>query len=345
MKKFFPFFLIVVCFALIFGCSSDDGGGGTGPTPIPIPRLVVETHQDPGLASVNGDVWDSIDAVTVPLGTDADYNAGVSTISSLNASMKALQTASNLYIRVSWADSDKDTRFGEYRSRWFSNRNQWEAVDTTLFSNEDRFYILFDQGGTNGADCMTMCHSVANGSGRKFYGEAGDDADVWHWKATRTGLAGFADDMLLTTSTVAPDAQEASNDSLYFRNWNFMGHPQFMHSDSTDYAGDVLLEGDYTVFDNDLTWVTGLPNDSISKYVPGFYHNHLSGADGSRWDVNVVQEHDGSNWTVVFRRALNTGDADDINLTAVDSVSISIATGDNSGMKHWGAEPFYMVFE
>ncbi|MEZ5360412.1 MAG: ethylbenzene dehydrogenase-related protein [Candidatus Zixiibacteriota bacterium] len=345
MRNLFILFLAAIGIGLMFGCGGDDGGGGTGPTPVPDPRLVVEVHQDPGLASVDHAVWDSIDAVTVALGTDNDYNAGVSTIENLNTNLQALRTASYLYIKAEWNDNSKNTRFNEFKSYYRNNINQWEVVDTTLYSNEDRFYFLFDNGGTNGANCAALCHTTANGSGRKFYGAAGDNADVWHWKAARTGLAGFAEDMLLTTTTIAADPQDASNDSLYFRNWNFMGYPQFMHPDTLDYTGDALLEGTYITFDNTLPWVQGLPNDSISLYVPGYYLNQLSGADGSRWDINVVQEHDGANWTVVFRRALNTGDGDDINLTSVDSISISIAVGNNSGVKHWGAEPFYMVFE
>ncbi len=346
MKKLFPLIMLAIIVVITYGCGGDDGDGPTDPPPVPEPRVVVATHQDPGLASVDHAVWDSISAVSVPLGTDADYNSGVAVHASLNANMKALKTASNLYIRIEWADNDKDTRFGEYRSRWLNNRNNWEAVDTTLFSNEDRFYVLFDQGGTNGADCATMCHAVANGSGRKFYGAAGDDADVWHWKATRTGLGGFAEDLRITSSTILPDPQDGVNDSLCFRNWySIGGHPAKMHPDTTEWTGDALLEGTYMTFDNDLDWVEGLPGDSVSKFHPGYYFNHMSSSDGSRWDVQVLQEHDGTNWTVVFRRALNTTDLDDINLTSADSVSVSVAVGDNNGMKHWGRAPFYLVFE
>lgn len=347
MKKLFVLFLAVVYIAAFYGCSSDDGdGGGTGPVIVPEPRLVVAVHQDPGLASVDNDVWDSIDAVTVPLGTDTIYNAGLGAITTLNAELKALRTGSYIYLQAKWNDDSKDAFFNKLQGVDTAGNLRWRAWDTTLINNEDRFYVLFDQGGSNGADCAGMCHATANASGHSFYGSATDDADIWHWKAYRTGGAGFAEDMFVTSDSISPDPQDQTpNDNLYFRNYTTIGGsmdnaiPILMHPDSSDYTDFVIKEPDLTAYQQ------GTGSKWFGFEMAGYYLNGLSGADGSRWDVHVVQHHDGSNWTVVFRRALNTGDADDINLSSVDSVSISIATGDNSGIKHWGAEPFYMVFE
>ncbi|MCK5125920.1 MAG: hypothetical protein KAR42_06675 [candidate division Zixibacteria bacterium] len=360
MKKLLPLLFVAIFSIIIFGCGGgdDNGGGTTDPPPVPDPRLVVGVHQDPGLASVDHAVWDSIDEITVPVGTENDYNANTLFRTDLNAKMKALIGGSYLYIRAEWNDDDADNRFRELQARIYPGTNdriEWNIGDTVLVNNEDRFYLMFDQGGTNGADCMSMCHSTVNGSGRRLYGTADDDADVWHWKAHRTGLAGLADDMHVTATTIEQDPQDQTpNDNLYFQNVNIIlggltDRPVRLHPDTTEYTGPGLIEGEYILWETsvhkDMDWVPDFASeDSTGLYMPGYYLNPTSSADGSRWDVHVIQEHDGANWTVVFRRLLNSGDAADINFTGMDSVSISLAIGDNNGMKHWGRRPFYLVF-
>ena len=356
MRKILFLFLMALFVAAMFGCGGDDGGGPTDPPPVAPPRLVATTHQDPGLASVSGAVWDSISAVTVPIGTSSTYNAGVLT-KTINAQMKALVAGSNLYIRAQWADNTENDRFGEVQAikSLAGGSAYWLAWDTTLLRNEDRFYIMFGQDGPNNADCALLCHDVANASGHKMYGEANDNADVWHWKAHRTGLAGFAEDMHMALTGIVPDPQDQVSDDMYFRNLDpadqLTGEIYLrlrrVHVNTTAYTGPGLVEPDQVIWVDSvhrgLDWVPDWPTDTTGMFYPGYYLNPISGADGSRWDVEVIQEYSAGNWTVVFRRALNSGDAADVELGGLDSVSISIAIGDNNGMKHWGRAPFYLV--
>lgn len=347
-RKIFSVIFIIVFATAWYGCGGDDDDNGIGPTPPPPPpRLVVEAHQSPGLASVDHAVWDSIEAVDVSVGDSSKYNAGVSFTTNLTASMKALIANDSIFVRVEWNDNSEDNRFGELQARWLNNTVNWEEIDTTLFANEDRFYVIMDNGGPNGADCSALCHATTNASGRQLYGTTGDDADVWHWKANRTGLADFAEDLHITTTTVATDPQAPAVGELYFRNFGTFPSPRplYMHPDTADYTGASLLEGVYIPYNNNYSWASAV--DSFGVQMPGYYLNHISGAQGSRWDVRAISEHDGSGWTVVFARYLTTMDADDVDLifSTPDSVQISIAIGNNSGMKHHGASPFYMVFE
>ncbi|MEE9443905.1 MAG: ethylbenzene dehydrogenase-related protein [candidate division Zixibacteria bacterium] len=346
-RKILSLIFIIAFAAVWYGCGGDDDNG-VGPTPPPPPpRLVVEAHQSPGLNSVDHAVWNSIEAVDVSVGDSSKYNAGVSFTNNLTASMKALTANDSIFVRVEWNDNSEDNQFGQLQARWLNNTINWEEIDTTLFANEDRFYVIIDNGGPNGADCSALCHSTANASGRKLYGATGDDADVWHWKANRTGLASYAEDMHITTTTTATDPQASTGGELYYRNFGAFPSPRplYMHPDSTDYTGPDLLEGIYIGYIHSHSWAS--VTDSNGVKMPGFYLNHLSGANGSRWDVRAVSEHDGLGWTVVFARQLTTADADDVDLSfsIPDSLQISIAIGNNSGMKHHGAPPFYMVFE
>lgn len=357
----------------IFGGCSDKGDNGVEPPPTPPPRVVVATHQDPTFDNaLTSQVWDSIQAVTIPMGTDTTYNADRPTNTLTNLDMKALIAGDSLlYIWVQWNDNDKDDRFGQLRAGWVNNRIEWvvnypyDTLDVTY--NEDRFYALFDNGGTNGADCAALCHDAGDTSteGRRFYGAAGDDADVWDWKANRTGIAKLADDMHLTTEKVDFDPiVSLTGDSLYYLNYaieqqpdteveTYIVLPKKMHPDSTAFTGPALLEsempgGIFVPFNPDLDWVTfplNLPPAGL--YLPGYYIWNNTGHDGSRWDVRAQSNYSAGKWTVVLRRALTTNDADDVSFdfSIPDSIAISIAVTDNSGIKHLGHAPFYLVFQ
>jgi hypothetical protein len=372
MRSLFSLAAVVFLIAIFSGCSKK-GDNGVEPTPTPPPRVVVETHQDPTFDNaLTSDVWDSIDAVTIPMGTDTAYNADRVANPPTNLDMKALiADDSILYIWVQWNDTDKDDRFGQLRAGWVNNRIEWvvnypyDTLDVTY--NEDRFYALFDKGGTNGADCAAMCHAAGDTSavGRRFYGDAGDNADVWDWKANRTGLAKLADDMHMTTEKVDFDPiVNQTSDSLYFRNYtieqqpdpaveSYIIAPKYMHPDSTLFTGPALLESEmpgylFVDFKPDLNWVTFPPNlPPAGLYLPGYYIYDRVGHDGSRWDVRAQSEYSAGKWTVVLRRALTTTDAADVsfNFGTPDSIAVSIAVTDNSGMKHLGHAPFYLVFQ
>ena len=369
------FFLaaLALLIALFAGCGNDNGDNGVEPPPQPPPRVIVETHQDPTFENApTAQVWDSIDAVTIPMGTNADYNANLPVDPSTNLDMKALiADDSLLYIWVQWNDNDKDDRFGQLRAGWVNNRIEWVVnypEDTSdLAYNEDRFYAVFDNGGPSGADCAALCHAAADTSdaGRRFYGAPGDNADAWDWKANRTGLAKLADDMHLTTEAVTFDPiVSLTGDSLYYLNYtidlqpdpdveSYIVSPKKMSPDSTAFTGPALLEsqapgGIFVLFNPSLDWVTfplNLPPSG--KYLPGYYIWDETGHDGSRWDVRAQSTYASGTWTVVLRRALTTADAEDVSFdfSTKDSISISIAVANNSGVKHLGHEPFYLVFQ
>jgi hypothetical protein len=358
---------------LQMGCGSDKSENGTDPPPPPEPRLIADTHQDPTLDNaLDSPVWDSIAVLSVPIGNENAYNANLLYINNKFVQMKALVADDSLlYIWARWEDNDEDNRFGQLRATWVSNTVEWavhypEDTSEAAF-NEDRFYIVFDNDGTNGADCAAFCHSPGSESadGRLFYGAAGDDADVWHWKANRTGLAKLADDMLVTATRVEADAQNHPSDSLYQLNYSilqatgpnsYIVRPLKMHHDGPAYEGPGLLEseipvqqaGIFTDYQGGSQWINFLPPPSppVGKSVPGYLIFDESGHDGSRWDVGAVSNHNGVTWTVVFRRALTTNDAADIdfNFSSLDSVEVSIAITDNSGIQHYGRRPFFIIF-
>ncbi len=353
--------LLALLPVLPIGCSSKDDNP-PGPTPVPEPRVIVQAHQDPTLDNaIDAPVWDSITAVEISIGNKAAYVAGTPSSVASKAYMKALSAGDSLlYIWTQWTDYSQNDRYGQLHATYVgpSNNPDW-STDTSIY-NEDRFYVLFDEGAADGADCAAYCHASANTSGHKFYGGAGEDADIWQWRAQRGGIARYAIDMHLTDSMIAPDpfAQRPDSlnhgDSLYYGNYSeFFGYPKKMDPAGPDYEGAGLLQGVWVTFDKDLDWIVVPPDGPpYGKDIPGyFYYNVLlenQSDKGSRWDIRAVSSYDAGadTWTVVFRRKLTTADLNDINFGAItDSLAISIAIANNSGVDHSGHEPFYLIFQ
>jgi hypothetical protein len=344
-RKFYLIALILLAAALIQSCGKKDKDNGTGVVTRPEPRILIALKPSPGLASVDNAIWDGIDPDSIRVGDEDGYKQD---IASREVYMKALRTADSLFIRAEWSDATANNRFGELRPK---DALQWER-DTTV-TNEDRLYIMFDISGPNGADCAASCHIV--GSDTLHYTDAGDEVDIWQWKANRTGLAGFADDMFLNDTAISPDSISPTNNNLlYYNNFDstaFRQKPFYMHIDSTEYGGPGLLQGEYVVFDDNVKWYDSSALGGLGapiQNVPGYYLDYISQASGGRWNVRSVQNHDGSGWTIVMARALASSDPTDIDFTSIpvgDSVQISIAITNNSGVRHAGAKPFYMIFQ
>ncbi|MDD4051456.1 MAG: hypothetical protein PHR28_06115, partial [candidate division Zixibacteria bacterium] len=94
-------------------------------------------------------------------------------------------------------------------------------------------------------------------------------------------------------------------------------------------------------------WIDSTLNPPVGRFIPGYYMQNLTYANGSRWDVRAMAAHDGTSWTVVFCRKLTTTDLNDVDLTSAspDSVLINVAFGNNSGITHYGYKPFYLVVQ
>jgi len=354
MKNFiFGAMICLLLFSLWSGCSNSDNGTGSDSGTTAASRVVVTAQSDPGMASVNSAVWSAVTGYTVSVGTNNTYNANVLFRTDLTLTMKAITVGDTvLYIRAQWKDATPDVTFGQLHARWINASVEWEVSDTTILNNEDHLYLAFEKSGANRADCSQYCHSTASSAGRMFYGGATDQVDIWNWKSTRTGLAGFAEDMHLTDTMVAPDPQVLPNDNLYFLNYYLdpqnIPVPVKMDTSGADFTGDALLEGQWVSYDPGEAWITFPPGqEPVGKFLPGYYFYDQERADGSRWDVTTISENDGQNWTVVFRRKISTGDTGDraFSISAGDSIQMSAAIADNSGEKHHGTAPFYLVFQ
>lgn len=346
--------LFVILSLLFIGCSSDDDDGGTnGTTPPPaVVRVIVDTLTTaPLMNSVDEATWNNVDSTLITIGGNAALYGKNSTIGNQNIPIKAIINTDTLYIKVSWYDAGgADTLANQYRK--MSSPNNWDHRTTF---GQDMFFLIFDaqDNGTEGANCATMCHST----GMKTTG--GGHADAWRWMSAISPYAFLAEDLWASASSTIGDA--LINDYFYrYNGINSATAPDSMHEDTINQVS-VLYLSEAITFRNDAvlnpfgySWPEGfiMPGYIIDSSI----WQATTRNDNSRNNVRSISSFEsGTNiWTVVFSRALNTGKADDVDFSALDSVQVTLAATDDhpavvyypaTKPPHSGSAPFWLILK
>lgn len=191
--------------------------------------------------------------------------------------------------------------------------------------SEDRIFFMFPIVDTEnnftdaGRGCAFYCHgnlaqqtSYTNYTGKGYSimrtNVAGDTADIWHWKAARTEPSGVADDKYLGFATgISSGRFSDSGTSAYSGNALSGANPTSMHISGLSYLTDRLFDFDAIAYAGIAANGDEIPA-SISR--PSL---------GSRSDVETAAFFNPATnmWTVEFRRARDTGNADDHQFTGV----------------------------
>lgn len=192
--------------------------------------------------------------------------------------------------------------------------------------SEDRVFFMFpvnDSEGafkSSGAGCAMYCHTnlIQDDPYQPYTGDgvvamhtniAGDVADIWHWKSSRTEPSGVADDKHLVHAIGSASGRTSdSGSSAYSSNGlNTSGTPTSMHSSGLGYLGDILQQALAIPF-------AGSPSSGAE--IPRYISKTPS---GSRGDVATAATFDSVTniWTVEFQRARDTGNADDHSFNGV----------------------------
>jgi hypothetical protein len=226
-----------------------------------------------------------------------------------------LLSSEEIEILATWDDATQD----DQRKRWSFDGVDW----TQSADNEDRVAFIWDMEGDDFAttgNCGAMCHPPL------MYTSAGQ-VDTWHWKATRTNPAGYADDKYWDDGAAGtasgrhsdpglePYADNGSGSLPAFRaetdpgaDASFLFEVPEGMQEATPYAGGAWNAGDV---------------------LPGYVHRRGS---GSRPNVFTKASHDGAGWSVTFRRKLDTGDAiGDITFAPGGTYDFQVTTWDNAG--------------
>lgn len=247
-----------------------------------------------------------IDADTVHT-TTASCHHGATLPDPLAVDLRAFYTERDLYLRLSWPDATRDDAIRQWRFdgvAWHSSPAQEDGVGL-LWAPADAFPRF---------SCSYACHisdfgvSGANfhASNRMKLAQADRRLDLWNWKAERTGRFGFADDRYL-------DANGMQGDT-----------PGELFSENSrarlarDPARQPLAAGDAPIYDGE----GGAVGDEFrpaGSTAPGYLTERPR---GGRADVAAVADYRAGRWTVVLRRALDSGDPHDLRFVPGDPAGV-----------------------
>jgi hypothetical protein len=237
--------------------------------------------------------------------------------------LQAAYDASSLVLRAEWADPTESI----WKNAW-----TWDGSTFTKSGDEDRLMFHWPMGNyaefaTKG--CGAICHADTEKIEEWWMGSTNPDEryDQWHWKSTLTNPVGQADDRWLgiqadptdMASAHYGDAKEGGGEKANV-NEEKTG-PAFMNG--RDPTSPFIFAGEEIPID-----ISALSPGTI---VPGYI---LSPFVGSRGDVAAKGTWSDGKWTVLIRRALNTGHDDDVVFTPPKPVPFGVAVMDNNSYKH-----------
>lgn len=275
-------------------------------------------------------VWNSAPVLTVALEQQTEDG-----VPNMTIDMQAVHTGDMIYIRAVWADDTLNNQ----RRLWHFDGEVWTRGDKVdgAYNNEDRYAITFDINGGREYEflgCGSICHTSdeVNFMGFAEDGYDGQTIDLWHWKATRTDPAGYADDQVAgLVSYEDPDevtgrSGDSRDSGSYSDNKNEAGDgPGFTYPEGV--TDGPLLSSDAVAIDDSMTFEAGA---TVPYYI-------LERPVGSRGDISsssfyVVDNATGNGmWYVVMSRAFDTGNEDDNVFTLGADHVFGVSVFDNGG--------------
>lgn len=283
-----------------------------------LPRYVTVKGGRPHRMTIPGEVDD--DTVHV---TTAACHHGATLPTPIEVDLRAFYTDTELFLRLSWADATRDDAM-----------MQWEFDGATWHNSaglEDGLGLFWASAAEFPRfSCSMACHIDNFGvSGANFHAtskmklaQPERSLDLWHWKAGRTGHLGFADDRYLDQAGMHGDLSGEL----------FRENSQALLDGS---VGDIFTAADRPLYDSE-----GLPLGKAFRppgtRAPGFL---VERPVGFRADVTAESRYAQGRWTVVLRRALQTGDSHDLEFVpgAESAVLFGLAIMDNTLREHFAS--------
>lgn len=226
--------------------------------------------------------------------------------------LRAMHDGSHIYLLARWPDESASVT----KKGWVYTKEGWQQ----LKGDEDRIAFAFNVNTTGFAEkgCASLCHYGSEmGTGAE-----GEKADLWHWKAARGGLHGYCDDQFFQFDDEKGRADDEGG-SAYKDNADKEGKaPLRRWKDDADKNGPFNEE---TSVEIAADWK---PAEGYT--VPSLW---LRAPKGSRGDIEAVGKHADGHWIVMFKRKLDTGNADDAKFEAGKDFAFTAAIFDDTGAK------------
>lgn len=271
--------------------------------PSPAELTAEKLEAGPKLEAELNETWEKAAAITVAT-NHSPGNPGP------DVELRAVHDGSHIWLMARWKDADKS----DTKKAWSFNEGAW----TQLEGDEDRFSVAINNNVEGFAEkgCGTLCHD-----GAMTTNVDGQTADLWHWKAARGGQNGYADDQHFNGEVEGRKDDEGK--STYSSNTNdAKTGPRWIWKEDADRQGVLSAE---TAREPDADFKPG-----EDYRVPSTLFRT---PEGSRGDIQSAAAYKDGWWTVVLKRKLDTGNADDAKLVAGTTTHIAVAVFNNTGAK------------
>lgn len=229
--------------------------------------------------------------------------------------LRALYDDEHVYFLVRYADPTESLQRFPWVKQADGSWKQMSNKDSTDHENtwyEDKlaFFWNINEKGFEKKGCDMSCHIAKDGkvdgvadtsAGRHYTKNKGETIDMWHWKSTRTGPVGQADDQYVDSSRQEAKGWGRKTDDGsggYYDNKSADGKtPAWMNGPAVTAQRHLTHEEAKVAFAD-----TFKPGDFINGVV-------AKALQGSRGDVAAKGVWKDGQWTVEFRRKrVTTGD-------------------------------------
>ncbi len=323
--------------------------GTEDPTKLNVVRIATV----PLLDGDSGDAaWEKATEYEIPLGT-------------VKVGIKAVYTEKDLFILASWNDSTFSMVRG---GSWVWDGNAWNSKREG--QSEDRIAFFWPINIPNFAQmgCLVKCHPQ-HGTAGAFLDVPDQKGDMWHMKAARSlgvtsqsqsgspviaddyqatagtfTLIGYADDKHVTYEDAANLPEDGgrhgdSGSSTYGRNRNKdKTAPLYLEKDPTDYLDAMILKKS-EVDKGETVEIANATVEEINEYWGNYRilgavvpERILREPSDSRADVRQAGTWSNGKWTVEIKRALDTGNDDDVQFSDLSlDYLFGVSVMDNAG--------------
>lgn len=314
MKKLLAVLALSVTF-IFAGCGGDDDDGGGGGTTTPT-LTANKTVGSPSLTNVNDSKWNSVTSTAFEISGLNAPKLGVPKSASVSDSVwvQAIISNDSLFVRVYW-DDDSHNIWRDYYNITDTNKpmsfTHYEAIE-----NEDQLMLMFDGAPGGGWDC-------------------------WNWRSLTTNEAGLGEGYRYD-GTLTRDAGQVTASNT---NPGLLGtaQPTYVHEDTASFTGYLLplsavknYTEDTTIYGNYINQTDGW---TVGQRIPGWIidteaKDRPENERNSRLDIAAAGTYSEvtNRYLVVMARKLNTGYADDADLSAVTSVKFKVAILNNQSL-------------
>lgn len=299
----------------------------------------------PRLDGIAEGLWDQAPELAVPVFGGANFPG-----SSTQVWLRALYTPDRIYFLARWKDATDSVRRSPYQKqadgRWIQLKEPNDKGGDNNLYYEDKFAMLWNINiaAVEGAGWMSVIE-LGGGKpyGNKFAPEAGQHADMWHWKRVRTGPVGQMDDQYLDSTRYdkvnAPEAGRKSDPKTgggYADNKLADGKPQWAQPGNRPAPPYWILDGEKVPFDDSKH----RPGDEVPSII-------IAPFTGDREDISAQGLWKDGEWTLEFSRAVTTAGEHDIHFSDLGKAYLfGVAVFDNAQVRHaFNPQPLRLVFE